>query len=313
MSICHSIKQEYETLKDLTQEFVSSCEKAGDPRALSADQLRTLQIQKQKLEQARNTLEHKFETEEHRIWKKVYDATLSCLYVQNFPGSYARSIQELISTEALRLNFVKNVMSNIEVGQQDPIAARNAVQGIHSGVSLGVFSEKEMNKIRDSMKTKAFEQTFSHGMYSSLQRKREDDLDILIALKSAFNAIEIGLLPKEAKGMVLSLIPELSFERGSDPVQGYERPVRTILLEEMDDLNIVMSLPSLYAFGLLRREEKKRLQDRIAKHVMVDRSDLGIGESADRGRFLGSSAHDALAIVTTLKDLVELSRIRRKK
>lgn len=57
--LCHSLKTEYEALKKLNAEFISACEKAGDPRALSADQLRILQIQKQKLEQARDALRDK--------------------------------------------------------------------------------------------------------------------------------------------------------------------------------------------------------------------------------------------------------------
>ena len=67
MSVCSTLKHQYETLKTLTQEFVSVCAKVGGSaelttsnfQHLSTQDLRILQLLKQKLETARDSLREK--------------------------------------------------------------------------------------------------------------------------------------------------------------------------------------------------------------------------------------------------------------
>ena len=61
MNLCNSIKLEYENLKKLKEEFVVACQKAGDLRVIPASEFRTLQLQKQVLERARDDFEKKLE------------------------------------------------------------------------------------------------------------------------------------------------------------------------------------------------------------------------------------------------------------
>lgn len=63
MSFCRSIKTEYDALKKLNSEFVSACAKGkqdGNFQHLSPQELQTLQLLKQALEKARDSLKEKF-------------------------------------------------------------------------------------------------------------------------------------------------------------------------------------------------------------------------------------------------------------
>lgn len=140
-SFCHSIKAEYEALKKLNAEFVSACEKAGDPRALSAEQLCTLQIQKQKLEKARDELRDKIENEETRTLKRLWNEVMET--VIDSEHSPQRTIEEMLQNNTFRTTVTKGIQKMSTGGLKYTAYARGAVVLFASACDLGLLSDEQ--------------------------------------------------------------------------------------------------------------------------------------------------------------------------
>lgn len=156
-NLCRDLKIEYKHLKTLNTEFVSACEKAGDPRALSAEQLRTLQTQKQKLETARDHLYDVLEPKETRMWKKLWNMTQAAVIESEDSRYVQMTVAEILQDGRFRKDVVDTTRSLVSRGtSSDGRSARSAAIWFSSAADLDLLQltegENQWVMLRDEVK-----------------------------------------------------------------------------------------------------------------------------------------------------------------
>ena len=153
MNTCVRIKNEYESLKALKQDFVLACEKSGDLRALSSQQLTELQALKRILEQRRDALEDKIENKEVKTLKRMLEAVTSAVIADKNSVHDGKSIAEYVAEEDFQesvVDRIKNLMT--EVGPFNGHSAWAAVVESVAALSSGLLNDDREAIVREYMR-----------------------------------------------------------------------------------------------------------------------------------------------------------------
>lgn len=305
-SLCFSIKNEYESLKKLNAEFVSACAKAGDPRALSADQLRALQIQKQKLERERDALEKKIED---TSWLKIYESVLA--EVVETKGSFqGRTVSEIMASDVFSHQLGKQVGWIVKAAQTEQDVAWIAAISADACMKCGLLTEETKKEVVRLLHTNKFQDHFRFGVWDLVDKGETDGHCARFAATALHAASSFSFPSKEIRLAMLEEMRESPFYRAF--FESVLQKAQEGQTNGSEGWSAVESFAAGVGLGLLKEEDVKKIQKEIRKQEFREQLAIYIASMIEQINTRPVCAQDTVRIMEDIKECIDRSRRQRR-
>lgn len=298
---CYQLKTEYEVLKKLNAEFVSSCEKAGDSRILTSQQLQDLQVEKQKLERARDALVEKIGD---LGWKNVRGKILN-IAVEEYEPFLGRTLSELIASDVFRHRIMDHVSDHVtqplSTFSEDTGAIINIVTEFQAVLASGYVSDHELTIARRMCVSAERRELLNADFQDGISEKEMYGNRIMYIIKGVYAASELGMLDESVRDQVREwgaqeYIQKLAMQQMIVDANDGRR-----LMHAEQALKMVANVHAACELGFFKDSEmisiRKLMADKVFRENLVE----GIALKVERGIHEGFAALLALQALNAVR------------
>lgn len=211
MSVCRDLKTEYDALKTLNNEFVLACEKAGDPRALSADQLRALQILQRALEQKRDEF---VEKTANARWKKVWK---ELMLMEIDVADHKERVDEILSGVDFQNKAMESFIAIAQKSLTPPFSgsfeSMGAIIGKHAATKFGHLLVPHIRRMQTMIDFEEFIKVVNNSLESEIKKDPSEVEIVVMIARGAYAAFGEYYISEERRSVVRDWLERESTRR----------------------------------------------------------------------------------------------------